>query len=49
MLPSSYSALMEPHPFRTAVEARDLDSMVALLAPDVRLHSPVAFTPFVSK
>jgi hypothetical protein len=38
---------MEPHPFRTAVEARDLDSMVALLAPDVRLHSPVAFTPFV--
>lgn len=29
------------------MEQRDIDAMVALLAPDVRLHSPVAFTPFV--
>lgn len=38
---------MNPHPFRTAVEAHDIDTMVALLSPDVRLHSPVAFSPFV--
>jgi hypothetical protein len=38
---------MDVHPFRTAVENRDIDTMVALLSPDVRLHSPVAFTPFV--
>ena len=37
---------MDPHPFRTAVEQRDIDTMVALLSPDVRLYSPVAFTPF---
>ncbi|HEX8053635.1 MAG TPA: nuclear transport factor 2 family protein [Thermoleophilaceae bacterium] len=34
------------HPFRAAVEARDVDGMVALLAPDVVLHSPVKFQPF---
>jgi hypothetical protein len=34
------------HPFRRAVEARDLDAMVAELDPDVRLYSPVAFKPF---
>lgn len=44
-----YSAGMQAHPFRTAVEAGDLDTMVALLAPDVRLHSPVAFRPFVGR
>lgn len=43
----SYSATMTPHPFRTAVEAKDLDGMVAVMRPDVRLHSPVAFRPFV--
>lgn len=32
--------------FREAVEARDHDAMVAALAPDVELHSPVAFRPF---
>lgn len=36
-----------PHPFRTAVETRDLDAMVSQLHPDVRLYSPVAFKPFV--
>ena len=38
-----------PHPFRTAVEARDLDGMVACLHPDVRLYSPVAFKPFTGR
>ena len=32
--------------FRAAVEARDLDAMVAALAPDVVFHSPVTFRPF---
>ena len=34
------------HPFRTAVEAGDLDGMTAALAEDVQLYSPVAFHPF---
>jgi hypothetical protein len=37
---------MAPHPFRAAVEARDLQAAVAALAPDVVLHSPVVFKPF---
>ena len=32
--------------FRAAVEAQDHDGMVAALAPDVVLHSPVTFRPF---
>ena len=35
--------------FRVAVEARDHESMVALLATDVILHSPIAFEPFRSQ
>ena len=38
-----------PHPFRLAVEARDHAAMTALLAPDVRFFSPVAFKPFVGR
>lgn len=38
---------MESHAFRRAVENRDIDLMVALLDPEVRLYSPVAFAPFV--
>ena len=34
------------HPFRAAVEARDHAGMVAALAPDVLLYSPVAHRPF---
>ena len=34
------------HPFRTAVEARDLDAMRATLTEDVVFFSPVAFQPF---
>ena len=37
---------MAAHPFRAAVEARDLDAMVGLLAPEVTFHSPVTFKPF---
>jgi hypothetical protein len=40
---------METHPFRLAVEARDLDAMVATLADDVEFHSPVSFRPFVGR
>ena len=32
--------------FREAIERRDLDGMVATLADDVVLHSPVSFKPF---
>ncbi len=32
--------------FRGAVEAHDLDAMVAAFAPDALLHSPVSFKPF---
>jgi SnoaL-like protein len=32
--------------FRTAIERRDLDGMVATLSDDVVLHSPVSFKPF---
>jgi SnoaL-like domain len=34
------------HPFRRAIEARDLDVAVALLREDVVFHSPVVFTPY---
>ena len=34
------------HPFRAAVEARDMDAAVALLGDDVVFRSPVAFKPY---
>lgn len=34
------------HPFRAAVESRDLEAMRATLAEDVLFFSPVAFQPF---
>jgi ketosteroid isomerase-like protein len=34
------------HPFRAAVEARDLDALLALLAEDVVFRSPVVFRPY---
>lgn len=34
------------HPFRTAVEARDIAAAVALLSHDVIFRSPVVFTPY---
>lgn len=34
------------HPFRAAVEARDIDAAVALMSEDVVFRSPVVFTPY---
>lgn len=34
------------HPFRAAIEARDLDAAVALLRDDVVFRSPVVLTPY---
>jgi SnoaL-like domain len=34
------------HPFRAAVEARDLDAAIALLADDVVFRSPVVYKPY---
>lgn len=34
------------HPFRAAIEAKDLDAAVALLHEDVVFRSPVVFTPY---
>jgi hypothetical protein len=37
------------HPFREAVEAKDADSVAAMLADDVVFTSPVAFKPYPGK
>lgn len=37
------------HPLRAAVEAKDHDAIVALLADDVVFTSPVAFKPYPGK
>ena len=37
------------HPFRVAAERHDIDALLATLAPDVVLHSPVTFQPYVGK
>ncbi len=37
------------HPFRAAVESRDLETMVGLMAEDIVLWSPVSFEPFRGK
>jgi hypothetical protein len=34
------------HPFRTAVEAQDLDAAVALLSDNVVFRSPIVFKPY---
>jgi hypothetical protein len=34
------------HPFRAAVEARDIEAAIALLADDVVFRSPAVFTPY---
>jgi hypothetical protein len=34
------------HPFRAAIEARDIDAAIALLADDVVFRSPVVFKPY---
>lgn len=37
------------HPFRTAVEAGDMDAAAGLLADDAKFNSPVTFKPFEGK
>jgi len=34
------------HPFRAAIESRDLDGVLALLAQDVVFRSPIVFKPY---
>jgi hypothetical protein len=34
------------HPFRTAIEARDLEAAISLLSDDVVLRSPITFKPY---
>lgn len=38
--------MAEPHPFRLAVEAKDLEAATATLRGDVVLHSPILFRGF---
>lgn len=38
--------MSELHPFRRAVEAKDLEAMMAPFAEDAVLHSPVTWKPF---
>ena len=38
--------MAEPHPFRLAAEAKDLEQMEATLREDVTLHSPILFRGF---
>jgi hypothetical protein len=38
--------MAEPHPFRRAAEAKDLDLLTETLREDVILHSPILFRPF---
>ena len=37
---------MAVHPFRAAIEARDLDAVEATLAEDVVFRSPIVFKPY---
>jgi SnoaL-like protein len=39
-------AMAEPHPFRRAAEAKDLELLTATLHEDVVLHSPILFRGF---
>jgi hypothetical protein len=38
--------MAEPHPFRRAAEAKDLDLLAGTLREDVELHSPILFRGF---
>lgn len=43
----AHAAPAEPHPFRRAMERRDIDAVVATLHDDVVAYSPVTPRPFV--
>jgi ketosteroid isomerase-like protein len=38
--------MADPHPFRSAVEAKDFEAVAATLREDVELHSPILFRGF---
>ena len=38
--------MSDPSTFRSAVEASDLERMIATFAEDAVLHSPITFKPF---
>jgi SnoaL-like protein len=40
------SIVSDPHPFRRAAEAKDIDLLIETLREDVELHSPVLFRGF---
>jgi hypothetical protein len=46
MEPSYSGRMPEPHPFRRAAEAKDLDLLTEALHEDVVLHSPILFRGF---
>lgn len=37
--------MADNHPFRAAIEAKDLEALAATLAPDVVFHTPLRFEP----
>ena len=37
------------HPFRQAIEARDLDALLALMSEDVAFRSPIVFKPYTGR
>lgn len=39
--------MTQPHPFRRALEAGDIEAMVATLSPDVVFHGPAVHRPMV--
>ena len=40
---------MDPHPFRTAIESKDMEEAFALLGPDVVFRSPAVHAPYRGK
>jgi hypothetical protein len=49
MMPPMRVDGQDMHPFRVAAERHDIDALMGTLAPDVVLHSPVTFAPYVGK
>lgn len=39
----------KPHPFRSAVESRDIEALAALFLPEATLHSPAVYEPYVGR
>jgi hypothetical protein len=41
--------MTQPHPFRRALEAQDVEAMTATLSPDVVFHGPAVDRPVVGR